>query len=89
MLTSGSSRRTIVSLARRGAGVDRSAAQDVWRSCRSGELSLPTPGLAPGFVQANLVMLPKEDAVSDARVLQALSFPSLAQHCCAARDRFF
>jgi uncharacterized protein YcsI (UPF0317 family) len=29
-------------------------------ACRSGKLSTPTPGLAPGFVQANLVVVPKE-----------------------------
>jgi len=28
--------------------------------CRAGTLTTPTPGLAPGFVQANLVMLPKD-----------------------------
>lgn len=29
-------------------------------ACRRGELAGPTPGLAPGFVQANLVVLPKD-----------------------------
>jgi len=29
-------------------------------ACRAGTLTTPTPGLAPGFVQANLVLLPKE-----------------------------
>ena len=29
-------------------------------ACRSGELAGPTPGLAAGFVQANLVILPKD-----------------------------
>jgi uncharacterized protein YcsI (UPF0317 family) len=29
-------------------------------ACRSGELTGPTPGLAPGFVQSNLVMLPQD-----------------------------
>ena len=33
---------------------------DVRRACRRGEFSGPTPGLAPGFVQANLVMLPSD-----------------------------
>lgn len=33
---------------------------DVRLACRSGELRGPTPGLAPGFVQANLVILPKD-----------------------------
>lgn len=32
----------------------------VRRLARSGELTTPTPGLAPGFVQANLVVVPKE-----------------------------
>lgn len=35
-------------------------AADVRTACRSGQHTGPTPGLAPGFVQANLVMLPKE-----------------------------
>jgi uncharacterized protein YcsI (UPF0317 family) len=29
-------------------------------ACRSGELNTPTPGLALGYVQANLVVVPKE-----------------------------
>lgn len=33
---------------------------DVRTACRAGEFTSPTPGLAPGFVQANLVMLPKD-----------------------------
>ncbi len=33
---------------------------EVRESCRKGKLIGPTPGLAPGFVQANLVLLPKE-----------------------------
>src|SRR6516162_4424541 len=33
---------------------------EVRRRARSGELTGPTPGLAPGFVQANLVMVPRE-----------------------------
>ncbi len=33
-------------------------AADVRLACRSGQLTKPTPGLARGFVQANLVMLP-------------------------------
>ena len=28
-------------------------------ACRQGELRAPTPGMAPGFVQANLVVVPK------------------------------
>ena len=35
-------------------------AADVRAACRSGQLVGPTPGLAPGFVQANLVMLPAD-----------------------------
>lgn len=35
---------------------------DVRLACRNGTLSGPTPGLAMGFVQANLVILPKEFA---------------------------
>jgi len=34
--------------------------QDVRAACRRGELTGPTPGLALGFVQANLVVLPKD-----------------------------
>ncbi len=33
---------------------------DVRRACREGSLTGPTPGLALGFVQANLVMLPRD-----------------------------
>src|SRR5579864_1901485 len=33
---------------------------EVRRAARSGELTGPTPGLAPGFVQANLVVVPRE-----------------------------
>src|SRR5580704_11537360 len=33
---------------------------DVRMACRRGELSGPTPGLALGFVQANLVILPRD-----------------------------
>ncbi len=33
---------------------------DVRAACRAGQLTGPTPGLAPGFVHANLVLLPQE-----------------------------
>src|SRR5262245_64555912 len=33
---------------------------DVRTACRRGELTTPTPGLALGFVQANLVVLPQD-----------------------------
>src|SRR3954447_11687830 len=33
---------------------------DIRRLARSGELTGPTPGLALGFVQANLVVVPRE-----------------------------
>ena len=33
---------------------------DVRRLCRAGELTGPTPGLASGFVQGNLVVVPRE-----------------------------
>src|SRR5205085_8733752 len=33
---------------------------DVRAACRTGALKNPTPGLALGFVQANLVILPKD-----------------------------
>ena len=35
-------------------------AAEVRRRARSGELTGPTPGLAPGYVQANLVVVPRE-----------------------------
>jgi uncharacterized protein YcsI (UPF0317 family) len=35
---------------------------DVRRACRSGELTTQTSGLAPGFAQANLAILPREFA---------------------------
>lgn len=34
--------------------------REVREACRAGTLTTPTPGLAPGFVQANLVILPKD-----------------------------
>lgn len=33
---------------------------EVRAACRDGTLTAPTPGLAPGFVQANLVILPRD-----------------------------
>lgn len=35
-------------------------ATEVRKACRNGTLTGPTPGLAPGYVQANLVVLPKD-----------------------------
>lgn len=35
---------------------------EIRTACRSGELNRPTPGLAMGFVQGNLVVVPKEYA---------------------------
>jgi uncharacterized protein YcsI (UPF0317 family) len=35
-------------------------ADAVRRACRSGELTAPTPGLALGYVQANLAVVPRE-----------------------------
>ena len=46
----------------RREGADRTAAQEVWRETAAGSLSSPTPGLAPGFVQANMVAVQKEYA---------------------------
>jgi uncharacterized protein YcsI (UPF0317 family) len=37
-----------------------SLASQVRQACRAKTLTTPTPGLAPGFVQANLVMLPQD-----------------------------
>ncbi|NQV28180.1 MAG: putative hydro-lyase [Rhodopirellula sp.] len=39
-----------------------STPEAVRRACRSGELTTQTSGLAPGFAQANLVILPRDDA---------------------------
>lgn len=39
-----------------------SESAEVRRRCRSAELRGPTAGLAPGFVQANLVVLPRQAA---------------------------
>lgn len=36
--------------------------RDLWQACRKGEWDQPTAGLAPGFAQANLAILPKADA---------------------------
>lgn len=40
----------------------RAAGSAVRNACRTGRLTGPTPGLALGYVQANLVILPKEHA---------------------------
>ena len=42
--------------------IDRRPAQELRSRCRSGEFKQPTTGFAPGFAQANLLVLPKEDA---------------------------
>jgi uncharacterized protein YcsI (UPF0317 family) len=39
-----------------------STPEEVRRECRSGAWTTQTSGLAPGFAQANLVILPREDA---------------------------
>jgi uncharacterized protein YcsI (UPF0317 family) len=39
---------------------DYATAADVRSACRAGKLTAPTPGLAPGFVQANLVVVPRD-----------------------------
>jgi uncharacterized protein YcsI (UPF0317 family) len=44
--------------------------QEVWQACRSGQWDKPTAGLAPGFAQANLVILPKDDAFDFLRLAQ-------------------
>ena len=41
---------------------DFSTPDAVRRACRSGEWTTQTSGLAPGFAQANLVILPRDDA---------------------------
>lgn len=44
--------------------------QDLWKACREGVWTKPTAGLAPGYAQANLVILPKEDAFDFLRLAQ-------------------
>lgn len=44
----------------RGAETDRRAAQELRRCCREGSFHGPTCGEAAGFVQANLVILPRD-----------------------------
>ncbi len=39
---------------------DYPTAEVVRAACRAGRLTTPTPGLAPGYVQANLVAVPRE-----------------------------
>jgi uncharacterized protein YcsI (UPF0317 family) len=43
-----------------GNALRHGTAAEVREACRSGELAGPTPGLALGYVQANLVILPKD-----------------------------
>lgn len=47
-----------------------STPKQVWSACRSGQWDRPTAGLAPGFAQANLVILPGEDAFDFLRFAQ-------------------
>jgi uncharacterized protein YcsI (UPF0317 family) len=42
--------------------LSRATGADVRAACRAGTLTSPTPGLALGYVQANLVIVPKEHA---------------------------
>ena len=42
------------------AEMRKATGSDVRTACRRGELTGPTPGLALGFVQANLVILPRD-----------------------------
>ena len=42
------------------ANLQHATGADVRAACRRGELTTPTPGLALGFVQANLVVLPRD-----------------------------
>lgn len=44
--------------------------RDVWTACRDGSWTRPTPGLAPGYAQANLVILPRADAFDFLRFAQ-------------------
>jgi uncharacterized protein YcsI (UPF0317 family) len=43
-----------------GTDLRNATGADVRAACRRGELRTPTPGLALGYVQANLVVLPKD-----------------------------
>ncbi|MCC2105202.1 MAG: hypothetical protein KDJ20_14840, partial [Hyphomicrobiales bacterium] len=40
-------------------------------ACRNGKVTGTTAGLAPGYVQGNLVILPREDAADFMRFAQA------------------
>jgi len=51
--------------------VQLSTGLDVRRECRSGRLDGPTAGLAPGYVQANLAILPRDWADDFLRFCQA------------------
>ena len=44
------------------ADLTRATGGDVRAACRSGSLTCPTPGLALGYVQANLVIVPREQS---------------------------
>jgi uncharacterized protein YcsI (UPF0317 family) len=49
-------------LAGEGFNMENESPKDVRKQIRQGKLTRPTCGLAPGFTQANLVVLPKEYA---------------------------
>ncbi|HWI60275.1 MAG TPA: putative hydro-lyase [Symbiobacteriaceae bacterium] len=44
--------------------------REVWLACREGAWDRPTAGLAPGYAQANLVILPTDDAFDFLRLAQ-------------------
>ncbi|MDE2361587.1 MAG: putative hydro-lyase [Hyphomicrobiales bacterium] len=53
------------------AASDMADGQAVRLACRAGRISGTTAGLAPGYVQGNLVILPKDDATDFLRFAQA------------------
>src|SRR5215831_16752791 len=51
--------------------IPMSSGVDVRRECRSGRFDGPTAGLAPGYVQGNLAILPRDWAADFLRFCQA------------------
>eukprot|EP00039_Didymoeca_costata_P024253 m.9775 g.9775 ORF g.9775 m.9775 type:complete len:288 (-) comp4130_c0_seq1:117-980(-) len=58
----GDALRTGLPEAFKAQSLNNEGAKNVRLQCRAGNLKAPTPGLAPGYVQANVVILPKEHA---------------------------
>ena len=58
--------------------------RDARRRIRAGAIRMPTSGMAPGYVQGNLAILPKELAADFARFCSSIPSPA---RCSASPSR--